>query len=338
MTVSDSTAVTASQSPQKLFVRLMRAARTLCVVSLFFAALLSYPSVLPWMTAAWLAWHTVMALRGRAGYQPLVACLVVLIVHLVAPTPWMLVFAVTLALLAVYRWRNREARQAGVIGWWWGLSALWLSWALMVWEYRSIENAGRVSELRSSAPVVCIGDSLTQGLLPDRGYPEQLKSMIERPVINLGFSGIATSQGLDQLDRVLEHQPQVVVIELGGHDFLKGHSRSSTKQNLTDMIEACRDRGCDVILMEIPRGFMVDPFACVERQIAYEQDVQLVSDTWLRQIVTMSPIAPPGRWMPESHLSDDGIHSNQRGSKAIAMRVRDALKKMYGEAIVTRRP
>ena len=217
---------------------------------------------------------------------------------------------------------------------WGAVLLLWITWGLMVREYRSIENASEPRPLKAGAPVVCIGDSLTQGLLPDRGYPEQLKEMIDRPVINLGFSGIATSQGLAQMDRVLAHQPQVVVIELGGHDFLKMHSRGSTKRNLTAMIEACRDAGSDVVLLEIPRGFMVDPYACVERQIAYEQDVQLVSDTWLRQIVLMSPVAPPGRWLPDTHLSDDGIHSNERGSRAIAGRVREALVRMYGERIL----
>jgi lysophospholipase L1-like esterase len=61
------------------------------------------------------------------------------------------------------------------------------------------------------------------------------------PVVNLGFSGISTSQGLGQLPRVLDHDPQVVVIELGGHDFLKGKSRTATKKNLEKMIEACRE-------------------------------------------------------------------------------------------------
>ena len=86
--------------------------------------------------------------------------------------------------------------------------------------------------------------------------------------------------------------------------------------------------------MEIPRGFIFDPFASLEREIAYQHDVQLISDTWLRQIVVMSPVAPPGRWMPASQLSDDGIHSNPRGSKAIAEDVADALRSMYGDEVL----
>jgi len=69
-------------------------------------------------------------------------------------------------------------------------------------------------------------------------------------------------------------------------------------------------------------------------QSAYEHDVELVADTWLRQIVLMSPIAPPGMWLPKSvQLSDDGIHSNHRGSGRIAACVTDALRRIYGDQI-----
>jgi hypothetical protein len=62
--------------------------------------------------------------------------------------------------------------------------------------------------------------------------------------------------------------------------------------------------------------------------------VQLVSDTWLRQLVLMNPVAPPGRWLPSIDLSDDRIHSNERASRVIAERVRGALAGMYGEHIL----
>ena len=71
---------------------------------------------------------------------------------------------------------------------------------------------------------------------------------------------------------------------------------------------------------------MVDPFFSVDRVVAYEANVELLDDRWLRHVILMSPIAPPGRWMPESHLSDDGIHSNRRGSRSIAKKVQGAIR------------
>lgn len=315
---------------------LLSVARTLLIGATVALALLSFPSVLPWMIAFWLAWHTILAKWNRPGWLPLLTCLAILVVKLVPRTPAMLVLVAALFVVAMIRFRGRRNDSARSAKWWLATATLWMAWGWMFYEWRAIESCGRTVALDTSRPVVCIGDSLTQGLLPDRGYPEQLKSMIGLPVINLGFSGISTSQGLGQLPRVLEHHPQVVVIELGGHDFLKGHGRAATKQNLEKMIEGCRTAGADVILMEIPRGFMLDPFASLEREIAYEQDVQLISDSWLRKVVVMSPVAPPGMWMPESRLSDDGIHSNPRGSKAIARYVAEALRSMYGDEVFSR--
>ncbi len=209
------------------------------------------------------------------------------------------------------------------------------TWAGMFYEWRAIENCSSPQTFDFSRPIVCLGDSLTEGLHPDDGYPDALKHLVNAEVINLGFSGMASSQAIGQIDRVLSHNPQLVIIELGGHDFLKGHSRSQTRSNLTSLIDSCRRNGSDVVLMEIPRGFIFDPYASLERQIASEKDVQLISDTWLRQIVLLSPIAPPGRWMSEhARLSEDGIHSNEQGSQKIANDVARVLESMYGEALL----
>ncbi|MEM6469016.1 MAG: GDSL-type esterase/lipase family protein [Planctomycetota bacterium] len=299
-------------------------------------SLLSFPSIMPWMVAFWIACHTASAKWHRPAWVPLVICLGVMIAKLVARTPAVIVIALLLALVAVVRFkRRRESNRQP--SWWTSAIVLWGAWIFLLLEWQAIENCNRPLTLDDERPIVCIGDSLTDGMLPDHGYPAQLKTMVNVPVINLGFSGISTSQGLGQMQRVLEHDPQVVVIELGGHDFLKGRGRTSTKQNLLAMIEQCRANDAEVVLMEIPRGFIFDPYASLEREIAYEQDVQLVADTWLRQIVLLGPAAPPGIWLPDVRLSDDGIHSNTRGSKTIAKRVAKALEMMYGDQVLARR-
>ncbi|MEM1070673.1 MAG: GDSL-type esterase/lipase family protein [Planctomycetota bacterium] len=321
----------ASRAP---LARLTRIGKSVARTAVVAFSLLSFPSVLPWMVAFWIACHTVLAKWNRPAWVPLAICLGILVVKLVPRTPAMMVLCVALAVVSFLRYRRRHDSDARP-RWWAGAIVLWLAWMALSFEWRAIERCSQSLTLNNARPIVCIGDSLTEGMLPDRGYPDQLKSMVSVPVINLGFSGIATSQGVDQMERVLKHNPQVVVIELGGHDFLKGHGRAATKRNLLSMIEQCRANNAEVILMEIPRGFIFDPYASLEREIAYEQDVQLVPDTWLRQIVLLGPAAPPGMWIPEYRLSDDGIHSNPRGSKAIAKRVAKALKIMYGDEILS---
>lgn len=322
--------------------RLVRTVGCLVIVLL---SLLCFPSVVPWMVACWVGLHTILVVRNRPAWLPLVVCCSILVIKLVPRTPGMIGFACCLLLVAASQtwnwpaWRDSgtdqshrakpdrlRPRSIGTI-------ALWMIWVWMAMEWRTIQRCDAPGPFDGARPIVCIGDSLTQGLIPDPGYPGALESLVTSPVINLGYSGITTTQGLGLLQRALDARPQVVVIELGGHDFLKGHRRELAKQNLVAMIQRCREADVDVILMEIPRGFILDPFASLEREIAYQHDVQLVSDTWLRQIVLMSPIAPPGMWMPNSQLSDDGIHSNTRGSAVIAERVAMALRAMYGDQV-----
>ncbi len=319
---------------RSLIASFKRISKTVSIGLAIAFSLLAFPDVMPWMLLAWLVWHTALVLLDRPGYLPLVACSAIMAAKLVPRTPCILLFAGLLLVVAVARYRCAGKETLPTTRLRLLTMMLWIAWGAVLMEWHSIANTSRRLTISPSRPVVCLGDSLTQGMLPDRGYPDQLAKMIRMPVVNLGFSGISTSQGLGQLDRVLEHHPQVVVIELGGHDFLKGHSRASTKRNLEQLISGCREGGAEVILMEIPRGFMFDPFASLERQIAYEQDVQLVPDSAIRQLVIWSPIAPPGMWFPDSQLSDHGIHSNPRGSKAMARYVASALQKMYGQQIL----
>ncbi len=313
--------------------RLLKRVATTLIIA--FSALV-FPSALPWMVAFWLLCFTVLASRNQPGWAPLLICLCILVVKLVPRTPALVVFITLLALVTAVRFKQRKHTTPSTLRWI-SASILWISWASVLLEWQSIENSGSPFAFQPERPIVCIGDSLTDGLLPDHGYPDQLKSMVNVPVVNLGFSGVSTSQGIGQLNRVLDENPQVVVIELGGHDFLKGYGRAATKKNLTKLIRECRSAGANVILMEIPRGFIFDPYASLEREIAYEQDIQLVPDTWLRQIVLRGPAAPPGMWFPNLRLSDDGIHSNQQGSQAIAKHVLHALESLYGDQITTPR-
>ncbi|MEO1526058.1 MAG: GDSL-type esterase/lipase family protein [Planctomycetota bacterium] len=324
------------EAPSQGFKRPSGLLRSFARTSAVALSLLSFPSIMPWMVAFWIACHTAYAKWNRPAWVPLVICLGVMIAKLVPRTPAVIAIGLLFAFVAVIRFKRRHEpnRQPR---WWTSAIVLWGAWVFVFLEWQAIETCNRPLTLDAERPIVCLGDSLTDGMFPDHGYPDQLKTMVSVPVINLGFSGISTSQGLGQMQRVLDHDPQVVVIELGGHDFLKGRGRTSTKQNLLAMIEQCRANDAEVVLMEIPRGFIFDPYASLEREIAYEQDVQPVADTWLRQIVLLGPAAPPGIWLPDVRLSDDGIHSNTRGSHAIAKRVAKALGSMYGDQVFAER-
>ena len=114
---------------------------------------------------------------------------------------------------------------------------------------------------------------------------------------------------------------------------MRGRSRAATHVVLERIITRLRDAGIEVVLMEIPRGFLTDPYAGLEREIARQYDLELISDSAIRQLVLFSPYAPPGMWIGGRHLSDDGLHPNSRGNAHLANCVARSLSRIYGQAI-----
>ena len=217
---------------------------------------------------------------------------------------------------------------------WMATMTLSVIWAAMLYDWQlSAHCVGRMS-LDRTRSVACVGDSLTSGVAPYGGYPDNLQELVSVPVTNFGREGITTTDALKDLPAILDTNPQAVVIELGGHDFLKGCSRSSTKANLDKLVQAFRGIGAEVILFEVPRGFITDPFAGIEREIAREHDAEVVPDGAIRQLVLWSPTAPPGLWTDRDlHLSDDGLHPNEKGNVHLARCVASALERVFGRKI-----
>jgi lysophospholipase L1-like esterase len=285
------------------------------------------------MITFWLVAHTAAVCRGKPGWLPLLVLVGVLTAKQIYWSPSIIAFVGVALLDAVFLWARSFPLSSSKRLMWIGVLCVWIAWTAVILEWHTISHCSHSAKMDPNRVVVCVGDSLTSGLLPDRGYPDQLRKMIRLPVVNLGQSGITTEGGLDMLPRLKQANPQVVVIELGGHDFLKGWDRRTTKANLEKLIAACRQTGAEVVLMEIPRGFMTDPFRGIEREIAHETDVEIVPDSGIRQLVLFSPIVPPGMWMRGYRLSDDGIHSTTRGSLLLARYVAASLERLYGKQV-----
>ena len=113
--------------------------------------------------------------------------------------------------------------------------------------------------------VLVLGDSLSAeyGLRRGSGWVALLaeKAQAEKQryqVINASISGDTTSGGRARLGALLaQHKPQVVVIELGGNDALRGLPIKMTEDNLTQMVRACQKAGARVLLvgMQVPPNY-----------------------------------------------------------------------------------
>ena len=93
--------------------------------------------------------------------------------------------------------------------------------------------------------IVCFGDSITYGAGAGRNedFPSLLSSLIAKDVINAGVSGDTTGSALGRIDRdVLSNNPYLVVVELGGNDFLMKISKQRTMDNLKEIISKIQSK------------------------------------------------------------------------------------------------
>lgn len=116
--------------------------------------------------------------------------------------------------------------------------------------------------------------SLLEQRLRQQGYDDQ--------VINASVSGDTSAGGLARLPALLaEHKPDVVIVELGGNDGLRGQLPAQLKQNLGSMIDQSLEAGAKVLLlgMQIPPNYgarYTTAFAAVYSELGQEKKVSLV--------------------------------------------------------------
>lgn len=144
--------------------------------------------------------------------------------------------------------------------------------------------------LASAGPTILVlGDSISAGygIQRDEGWVEQLRNRLADcgggwQVINASISGETTGGGLARLPDALEqHQPQVVIIELGGNDGLRGYPVETIRDNLNRMVELAQAADSRVLLvgMQIPPNYgprYTSTFAALFEEVAERQDAALV--------------------------------------------------------------
>ena len=106
-----------------------------------------------------------------------------------------------------------------------------------------------VSALAEPKRIVILGDSIAAGygLDPDESYPALLEKKVEAAklpyrVINAGLSGDTTAGGLRRIDWISKQPIDILVLELGGNDGLRGIPVSETRTNLQGIIDRTRQK------------------------------------------------------------------------------------------------
>lgn len=191
-----------------------------------------------------------------------------------------------------------------------------------------VEAPAPMQEADGRPVVVAFGDSLTAGYGVAAGlsYPDYLQKEIdgagyEYRVVNMGISGDTTSGGVTRMEEAVMQKPEVVILELGGNDGLRGLPLEATRQNLDEMAGRFLGAGAKVLLagMTLPRNYGPDyikGFESIYGDLAREKRMGLIP--FLLEGVATEPKLMQG----------DGIHPTAEGNRRVAATVFRYLKPM----------
>jgi lysophospholipase L1-like esterase len=175
----------------------------------------------------------------------------------------------------------------------------------------------KLERLPANAVVLAFGDSLTFGTGADEAesYPAQLQTLIGRRVVGAGVPGEVTAQALERLPAALdEHAPRLLLLCIGGNDFLRRLGNAQAERNLRAMVQLAKGRGVAVLLIATPEpGLLPSPpafYAAVAKDLGVPYEDGVIAEV-----------------LKDASLKSDPIHPNARGYRVIAERLAERLKK-----------
>ena len=127
---------------------------------------------------------------------------------------------------------------------------------LLILSVPALAGCGRrkFKKLAAGDAILALGDSLTAGFGAPSGadYPAQLAQLLGRKVINGGVLGDTSAQALARLPDLLAQKPKLVVVSIGGNDFLQRLPESGTRENIRKMVAMIRAADVPAVLVAIP--------------------------------------------------------------------------------------
>ncbi|AZY49301.1 arylesterase [Bordetella avium] len=193
-------------------------------------------------------------------------------------------------------------------------------------------QAQTASATQGSHTILVVGDSLSAeyGLKRGAGWVPLLAQRVSEQypnyrVVNASISGDTTSGGKARLPALLtQHQPAVVVLELGSNDALRGLPLNMTQDNLSAMTQQAKSAGAKVLIvgMQIPPNYgrdYTERFAKVFQNVAEKEKARLV------------PFLMEGIATDRALFQADGIHPNEMAQPALLNNVWPGLQPLLSD-------
>jgi len=170
-------------------------------------------------------------------------------------------------------------------------------------EIKNIDSKGK--------NIICFGDSITfgYGAEPGEDYPKAMCPLLDYPIMNAGVDSDTTIRGLERFqEEVIDKEPLLVIIEMGGNDFLKKVPMETTMNNVSTMIDRAQESGAMVAIADISSGMFLREYRSRFARLAKEKNVIFIPEI-LRGIIT------------NPSMKSDFIHPNAAGYKIIAQKI-----------------
>ena len=188
----------------------------------------------------------------------------------------------------------------------------------------SCSESEKYSAIPKGATVLVLGDSLSYGTGAKDGedYPTLLAQTTGWKIINKGVPGDTTAGGLERLPELLEeYQPKLLIVELGGNDFLHQVSKSQTEANLKAILTLAKAQNIPTTLVAIPEfnalraavGSLSDH--TLYETIAKDTKTPLINDVF-------------SEVLSDRNLKSDQIHPNAAGYLKVNQKMYEALQKL----------
>lgn len=174
--------------------------------------------------------------------------------------------------------------------------------------------------LPAGSTILALGDSLTAGYGADAeaAYPAVLAGLTGWQIINGGVSGNTSAQALARLPALMRRQPQLVLVSIGGNDFLRKVPEADTRSNIRQIVQQIKAAGMPAVLVAVPYFTTGALFGRLSEHPMYEElaaelNVPLLKGAWAEVL-------------GDKKLKSDQIHANAQGYRVFAEKMWAFLK------------
>ncbi len=182
----------------------------------------------------------------------------------------------------------------------------------------------RLAALPAGSTVLALGDSITfgTGATPESSWPSVLAASTGWRIVNAGVPGDTSGGALQRLPALLaEHRPALVIVSIGGNDFLRRLPEADTRGHLERIVAAARDAGAQVLLVGVPRPTLAGALTGALSDHPLYEDVAdalrtpLVGGLWAKVL-------------GDERLKSDPIHANAEGYRVFAEALHARLREL----------